>query len=784
MSKRDREDYYDPRKKQRSEGGRDDRRGGYEGSRGGRNQRGGFQRGGYQNSRGGYGSSQYQQSNQNFPQLQIVKIDPNNVQGGQQIDLITNYFQIKEKTIGSVEFSKICLVRQFLGGKFDSKDLIYIYDREKEESLVILNEKSNQKMILKKTKKIEIKKLDKEILMIFNILLKNEFNKIHGLRNFGRGLFDFEQKPKSVGGIQILKGFEGGHIHTNYGLFYRSDVIFRSMQGITFKEMLERSPSLISSTAFKVYLVHTKKVQQIDFIDKTRGPSDKFSDRQGGEKTFAQYYKERYNIELMKDQPMLVKKRDGREEVYPAQLVIMLGLPDHLKNNNQFKRDYKSATMMSIQERASTIQKMFEDSSKNENFSSYLGNWNMEMDPKMVSLTAKVLENNTVEFGSGKTEKGISWDWREKKLKIAPNMIQNWFIICPKGKGRDIEFKFLPQFHKFSGNIGLEFNSRVQVIETSDYADCLKKCQRKDDEFILIFLDRETQYQEVQKIVKQNSPVITQCCLMKTSQRDKGLASIITNLAIQISTKMGGTPWDVRGICRIPTMFVGISTAVKDTLAFTSTFGENGGKLYSKVGKEKQLLEFFSCGLAQFFKKVNVFPFQIVLYREGLTEGVESQVSIHEIKLISDFLKEALDEENKHRTIAMRPVEIAYLSCSKNNVTRFFSQKQSLVNPPSGTVLDHTIIDDGFFLFAADVRQGSGSPVRFKICFDGLQNPNGISDLQSVRYKLCYGYYNWNGTIPVPSVLKYAEKIARQFINNNLVETDDLKPLQDKIFYI
>ena len=371
---------------------------------------------------------------------------------------------------------------------------------------------------------------------------------------------------------------------------------------------------------------------------------------------------------------------------------------------------------MTVQDRASNIQEMFEKSSKDSTFTEFLGNWNMKMDPKLVTLQGKVLSTNTVVFAGGKEESGTNWNFRDKQLIKAPSKVENWFIVCPKGKVDDMKGKFLPLFLKHSYLIGLQFSEKVEVIETSDYRK-ISKLLRPKDEFVLIILERDTQYQEVQKIVKEEIPIISQCCLISTAQKEKGLVSIITNLAIQIATKLGGTPWNVKNLFfKYPTMIVGISTVVKDTLAFTSTYGQNGGEIYSRVGSEKQLKEFFLNGLYQFYKSARVFPFQMIIYRDGLTEGIEEEKSKFEIKLIDELLQSALDDENKKRESPMPKVEIAYISCSKNNLTRLFSQKQQLVNPPPGTVLDHTIINNGFYLFAADVRQGSGTPVRFQIC--------------------------------------------------------------------
>lgn len=56
-----------------------------------------------------------------------------------------------------------------------------------------------------------------------------------------------------------------------------------------------------------------------------------------------------------------------------------------------------------------------------------------------------------------------------------------------------------------------------------------------------------------------------------------------------------------------------------------------------------------------------------------------------------------------------------------------------------------------FFLVSQHVRQGTVTPTHYNVVYDesGLKPDH----LQRLTYKLTHMYYNWPGTIRVPSVL-------------------------------
>jgi aubergine-like protein len=105
------------------------------------------------------------------------------------------------------------------------------------------------------------------------------------------------------------------------------------------------------------------------------------------------------------------------------------------------------------------------------------------------------------------------------------------------------------------------------------------------------------------------------------------------------------------------------------------------------------------------------------------------------------------------------PLKFAFVIVSKRINTRFFTETST--NPHSGTVVDDVVTLPeryDFFLISQSVRQGTVNPTSYNVVYDtsGLRPDH----MQHLTYKLCHLYYNWPGTVRVPSVLQYAHKLA------------------------
>lgn len=72
---------------------------------------------------------------------------------------------------------------------------------------------------------------------------------------------------------------------------------------------------------------------------------------------------------------------------------------------------------------------------------------------------------------------------------------------------------------------------------------------------------------------------------------------------------------------------------------------------------------------------------------------------------------------------------------------------------------------DFFLVPCSPPPKCTATPTRFIIVVDELElsGKGGQNDMECFTNQLCNIYYNWPGSIRVPSCVKYAYKLAQQF---------------------
>jgi aubergine len=123
----------------------------------------------------------------------------------------------------------------------------------------------------------------------------------------------------------------------------------------------------------------------------------------------------------------------------------------------------------------------------------------------------------------------------------------------------------------------------------------------------------------------------------------------------------------------------------------------------------------------------------------------------HEVQQLKDILAKVYES-------ADTKCQLMFIIVSKRINTRIFANNH---NPIPGTVVDDVITLPeryDFFLVSQCVRQGTVSPTSYNVILDewGL-SPDQV---QTLTYRFCHLYYNWNGTVRVPALCQYAHKLA------------------------
>lgn len=142
-------------------------------------------------------------------------------------------------------------------------------------------------------------------------------------------------------------------------------------------------------------------------------------------------------------------------------------------------------------------------------------------------------------------------------------------------------------------------------------------------------------------------------------------------------------------------------------------------------------------GLQSYYDVNHKFPSRIVVYRDGVGDGMIQHVFDYEVGQMKEGIKEILKDE---------PYKLSFVIVTKRINTRFFLklERPNLDNPLPGTVVDTEVTRPEryeFFLVSQSVRQGTVGPTNYNVIEDTSGFPP--KNMQALTYKLCHMYFNW-----------------------------------------
>lgn len=287
----------------------------------------------------------------------------------------------------------------------------------------------------------------------------------------------------------------------------------------------------------------------------------------------------------------------------------------------------------------------------------------------------------------------------------------------------------------------------------------------------------------------------------KTLSKGKGILSITSKVAIQMSCKAGGAPWLVEN--HVPYFnkrnfaYSAISSSKGKggfTISFVGTTNNSCSEVYSnyiiKIPKREKidgfiLKKWFVNWIKTYYMKNKQLPDTLILYRESTGHSLIKSVLQHEM----DVLKASIDEVKKKAKKANYDPEIVYIVVNKKINSRFFDVGgNQLFNPePGSIVVEEMSVDDrfDFHLVAQKVTQGTSTPSHYIVAYDSSEIPQ--EDLIRFTYEQCYNYYNWQGSVKVPACLQCANKLSKlagESIQKHFVELNKGAPVNETYYFL
>ncbi|KAL8687809.1 MAG: hypothetical protein Q9224_005045 [Gallowayella concinna] len=325
-------------------------------------------------------------------------------------------------------------------------------------------------------------------------------------------------------------------------------------------------------------------------------------------------------------------------------------------------------------------------------------------------------------------------------------------------------------------------------------------------------------YARIKSIGDVKYGVLTICVI--GPELAKGKMSFMSNVALKFNLKLGGVNQKMDDeqldiVSEGTTMIVGIdvthpspgsSESAPSVAGMVASVDRHLGqwpadlRLQERAPKEivSSLDAMLKTCLTRWKNRNTEYPQNILVYRDGVSEGEYKSVWANELPLLRKACRElylaegndkgsihATDNKNKKNTPAKDEAQgtgkadkqlprMTIIIVGKRTQTRAFTADKG--NPPNGTVVDRQITEAcnwDWFLFSHKAIQGTAHPGHYFVILDEIFNTGGntrerADRLEGLTYQLCYLCGRCTTAVSIPTPVHYAHSVcerARFYLN-------------------
>ena len=528
-----------------------------------------------------------------------------------------------------------------------------------------------------------------------------------------------------------------------------------------------------------------------------------------GNLTFLRYYEEFCGQKLNPKSPLLFVRRKKNAKdgfFYPPELCVMVGLTDEMIADRSLTKDITRITKLNPTDKMdfiSNIVKYMND--KNcIIYNKIINGEKKEVKLKSAFETKEIYGLNIVEAkdvdkftgrimslpvlnGENGKIKNLGRTFKVFKAKPITS-------LCLFHAKNEKDARYLKQVMfkaKEEYGIILEKNDfkHVDTEIFEDWTNLIDKCIKTKKYNIITFLindrlDGIGLYSKLKFYTQEQKGIVTQ--FIKTKSLKKNALSVVSNILIQMNTKIGGISCvaDFKDdIKKENLMVVGVD----------SSGYEDSGKLYQNISFCASLDQYFTnyvnkkttitiedydntnlpiatfmeTALSEYFRIHKKFPGGVIIYRQGISQGQKNY-----LRTEIEQLQKIFNGDSDKKCFKDIKIKYYYVLVNKKPTLKFFEEstynkrnrnndKGIYENPDSGLLIcDKLITSDKFefYIQPQKVTQGTATPTCFQVEYGNMNCPEILPKL---TFDLCFLYSNWRGPVRVPAPLKYAEKLAK-----------------------
>lgn len=394
--------------------------------------------------------------------------------------------------------------------------------------------------------------------------------------------------------------------------------------------------------------------------------------------------------------------------------------------------------------------------------------------------------------------------------------VQNWsclYVVMPglypsaETFSRDGLNSLMSRFHEILNEMGIRANNpltpqRVE-LNSPDDPEFEKVLSKAASSLQLLFIilpdDRSPVYNRIKQLGDVKHGIHTICCVGKKIAKPNGQDQYLRNEGLKFNLKLGGNNQLVDSsrlglINEDKTMVVGID--VTHPSPGSSSYAPSIAGMVASVDRwlgqwpgvldvQKSRQEKVS-GLKDMLKsRLNLWrtkgkhaalPENILVYRDGVSEGQYQIVLDHEIPLLREACREVYPKHEQDKGLPRFTVVIV----GKRHHTRFYPTKESDAdrsgNTKPGTVVDRGVTEAriwDFFLQAHAALQGTARPAHYVVVLDEIfvarhranrtpGKPSVADELQDLTQSMCYVFGRATKAVSICTPAYYADILCER----------------------
>lgn len=199
-----------------------------------------------------------------------------------------------------------------------------------------------------------------------------------------------------------------------------------------------------------------------------------------------------------------------------------------------------------------------------------------------------------------------------------------------------------------------------------------------------------------------------------------------------------------------------------------------------------RLVEVFTTRLDLWYKNNRAYPENIVIFRDGVSEGQFSQVLDIELPSIREACRSKCGDKAKQPRISI-------IVSVKRHQTRFYPTDKDQ-KTDSGNIMPGTVVDRGvtqarywdFFLTAHNALQGTARPAHYTVLLDEIfrarYGANAANELEKATHELCYLYGRATKAVSICPPAYYADIVCERARAHrpDMFEASDVASIDDR----